>query len=89
VTAAILAALLSVTPAKSKAASPRPSISNVEGDGDAVVSRSTDGRRPMIVKREKPLAMQIEDGLRDAGKRIEQEARKARDAIGKLVQRWR
>jgi hypothetical protein len=99
VTLFVLAALLCAAPAK-RDKPERPAIKNVEGNGDAVVTRSKDGGRPLVVKREKPLAKQVEEGLREAGTRIGEEARragtrigeearKAGDAIGKLVRRLR
>jgi hypothetical protein len=83
-----LAALLCAAPAK-RDKPERPAIKNVEGDGDAVVTRSKNGGRPLVVKREEPLAKRVEQGLREAGTRIGEEARKAGDAIGKLVRRLR
>jgi hypothetical protein len=85
VTYFVLAALLCAAPAK-RDKPERPVIKNIEGDGEAVVTHSKDGARPLVVKREKPLGEKVEEGLRDAGNRIGEEAHKAGDAISKLYQ---
>jgi hypothetical protein len=84
----LLAALISAAPAHrdklAKTGGKRPAISNVEGNGDAVVGRSKDGR-PLVTRREKPLTEKVEDALRDGGKLVREKAEEAYDAVAKAV----